>query len=169
MLIEAEKFRPPLADARGSVWVGRVCRHLQPLIPRAALVIALALAMALFGCKASSEFNNDIARDAIQSRPLTLEGEQVTLNQPEIDCGVQSDLWDAPASPSPERSSAHLTAKGRALNFNDDVIVREPNTRMPYVSIRGTFPLSVSEMVSTRDGDEKGTKVAEARVGVKID
>jgi hypothetical protein len=139
------------------------------LILRIALIATWCIAMALIGCKSSSDFSEDVARDAIAGHPMTLEGEQVTLTDNQINCGVQAELWDAPASPSPDRSSAHLTAKGRDLKFNDDVIVREPGSSHSYVQVRGDLPLQVDSITSIKDGEDKSSKLVEAKVGVKID
>ena len=53
------------------------------VISRSALAASLCLAM-LVGCKDSSEFNEDVATGAITSSPMKLEGEQVTLTDPQI-------------------------------------------------------------------------------------
>ena len=136
---------------------------------RLALVATLAFAIALLGCKPSSDFNEDVATGAIQSRPMTLEGEQAILNDPQTQCGVQSELWDPPNSLSPDHASAHLTSKARDLKFNDDVIVKDPNIRAAYVQIRGNFPLQVQSITAIKNGEDQSTKLVEAKVGVRID
>lgn len=136
---------------------------------RASLAAALFLAVISIGCKASSDFNEDIAKGTIESHPVTLEGEQVTLNGDQIQCGVQNELWDAPVAPSPDHSSAHLTSKARDLKFNDDVIVSDRGVTRPYVQVRGSFPLQVDSITAIKDGEDKTTKLVEAKVGVKID
>jgi len=132
-------------------------------------IAAASLIILCISCKASSEFNEDIAKDSIENKPVTLEGEQVTLTEGQIQCGVQSELWDAPSSVSPDRASAHLGANGRNLKFNDDVIIREPGATRPYVQVRGDFPLQVDSITSIKDGEDKSTKLVEAKVGIKID
>jgi len=136
---------------------------------RAALVAALCLAVVLSGCKPSSDFNDDTARGSIEFSPMKLEGEQVTLTDSQIQCGVQSELWDPPTTLSPDHTTAHLTSKARDLKFNDDVIIRDPNSRVAYVQVRGDFPLQVDSIVSTKDGEDRSSKLVEARVGIKID
>jgi hypothetical protein len=136
---------------------------------RWALLATLALAIVLFGCKSSTDMNEDAARGAIESRPMTLEGEQVTLTDSQIQCGVQSELWDSPISPSPDHASAHLTSKARDLKFNDDVIVKDPNIRAAYVQIRGDFPLQVQSITGIKNGEDQTTRLVEAKVGAKID
>jgi hypothetical protein len=136
---------------------------------RAALVAALCLAVVLCGCKPSSEFNDDTARGSIEFGTMKLEGEQVTLTDSQIQCGVQSELWDSPTTLSPDHTTAHLTSKARDLKFNDDVVIRDPNSRVAYVQVRGDFPFQVDSIVSTKDGEDKTAKLVEARVGIKID
>ena len=136
---------------------------------RGALVTAFCLAILLCGCKASSEFNDDVARGAIGSSPMKLEGEQVTLTDPQIQCGLKSELWELPTSTSGDRTIAHLTAKARNLKFDDDVFIRDSRSSVAYVQIRGEFPLQVDSIVSVKDGEDKNSKLVEAKVGVKID
>jgi hypothetical protein len=138
---------------------------------RAALTVALSLAVAvvLCGCKPSSEFNEDTARGAIESGKMNLVGEQVTLSDSQIQCGVQSEIWDPPTSLSPDHSTAHLTSKARDLKFNDDVIVKDPGSRVAYVQVRGEFQLQADSIVAIKDGEDKSAKVVEAKASIKID
>jgi hypothetical protein len=136
---------------------------------RAALVAALCLAVVLSGCRPSSDFSEDIARGSIEYGKMNLEGEQVTLTDPQIQCGVQTELWDPPTSLSPDHSTAHLTSKARDLKFNDDVIIKDPGSRVVYVQIRGEFPLQADSITSMKDGEDKNSKLVEAKVSVKID
>jgi hypothetical protein len=137
--------------------------------PRAALAVALCLAVSLCGCRPSSEFNEDTARGAIESGKMNLEGEQATVSDSQIQCGVQSELWDPPTSLSPDHTTAHLTSKARALKFNDDVIIKDPSSRVAYVQVRGEFPLQVDSIVTIKDGEDKSAKVVEAKASIKID
>src|ERR1700685_4276733 len=127
------------------------------------------LAIVLAGCKANSDFNEEIARDAIEMAPLKLEGEQVTFTDAQVQCGTQAEYWDPPLTISPDHSSAHLTPKGAAFKFADDVIITDPSSRLPFVQVRGDFPLAVSSIAALKDGEDKTTKLVEAKVGVKID
>lgn len=136
---------------------------------RGSLAAVLCLALAAVGCKSSSDFDAGTATAALQSHPMKLEGEQVTLTQKQIDCAVQADLWDPPTELPPDHAIAHLKDKGRDLKFNDDVVIRDPNSKLPYVQVRGDLPLHVQEITAIRDGDQPGTKLVEAKVGVKID
>src|SRR5271163_237251 len=136
---------------------------------RAALVAALCLAVVLSGCKPSSDFNDDTARGSIEFGTMKLEGEQVTLTDSQIQCGVQSQLWDPPTTLSPDHTTSHLTSKARDLKFNDDVIIRDPGTRVAYVQIRGEFPLQADSITSVKDGEDQNSKLVEAKVSVKID
>jgi hypothetical protein len=136
---------------------------------RAALAVALFLTAVLCGCKPSSEFNEDTARGAIEAGKMKLEGEQATLSDSQIQCGVQSELWDTPTSLSPDHTTAHLTSKARALKFNDDVIIKDPSSRVAFVQVRGEFPLQVDSIVTIKDGEDKNAKVVEAKASIKID
>lgn len=136
---------------------------------RGAFVAALFLAAIAIACKPSSEFSDDIARGAIEARPLTLEGEQVTLTDSQIQCGLQNEYWDPQVIASPDHSSSHLTQKGRELKFNDDLIIHDPSSRVPYIQVRGEFPISVDSVASIKDGEDKNNKLVEARAGIKIE
>ena len=131
-------------------------------ISRALIAIVPGLYLALCGC-GGNEFS---AKAVIEARPVNVEGEQVTLTSTQIDCGVQSDLWEAPSQVS-QRSTARLTAKGRELKFNDDVSIGEANYLQPYVQVRGDVSLQVLEVASVQDED-KDTKLVSAKIGVRI-
>ena len=104
---------------------------------------------------------------ALESRPVRLDGEQVTLYQEQVDCGAREDLWTiTPIGDG--RAVARLTKKGRNLQFNDDVQIGDPVIGLPYVQLHGSFPVKVMQMGAVRDEDE-WTKLADAKVGVAID
>jgi hypothetical protein len=132
---------------------------------RISMAVVAVLSIASAGC-AVKEFNDDKATNIVEGKPLLLEGEQVSLTQPQVDCGVRSELWEAPVETSPGHSSARLTQQGRDLKFNDDVLT-DPSFRKPYVQVKGEFQLQVISLVGTKDApDEK--KIGEFKVGVKI-
>ncbi len=140
------------------------------MISHSALAVSYCfLAIVLTGCRASSDFNEDVARSAIEAAPIKLEGEQVTFTDAQIQCGTQAEYWDPPLTISPEHSSAHLTPKGTAFKFADDVIIVDPSSRVPFVQVRGDFPLAVNSITALKNGEDNTTKVVEAKVGVKID
>jgi len=103
----------------------------------------------------------------LQSRPVRLDGEQVILNQMQVDCGAREDLWNI-APMGVDRAVARLTQKGRDLQFSDDVQIGDLGIGAPYAQIHGSFSVRVLQMGSIRDEDEF-TKVGDAKVGVKID
>ncbi len=89
------------------------------------------------------------------------------LDQTQLDCGVREDLWVI--SPMGDaRSIGRLTQKARDLQFGDDVQIADPEIKVPYVQIRGSFPIAVLQMGSVRDQDAF-TKLVDAKVGVRID
>jgi hypothetical protein len=103
----------------------------------------------------------------LESHPVRLDQEQVVLNSEQVDCGVREDLWTI--SPLGDgRSLGRLTSKGRELQFNDDVQVGDPAIGVPYVQLRGSFPVKVLQPGSVRDEDQ-WSKSGDAKVGVKID
>ena len=139
------------------------------LTSRRTLVAALCLTVFLCGCKASSEFNEDVAKSAIENGPMKLEGEQVTLTDSHIQCGLRAELWDPPTATSVDHYSAHLTSKARDLKFNDDLVTHDPSSRVAYVQVRGDFPLQVDSITAVKNGEDNNTKLVEAKVGIKID
>jgi hypothetical protein len=134
---------------------------------RILLASLTALVLALAGC-ASTDFDEGKAR-GIESAPVKIDAEQVTLGLDQVNCGVQNDLWDPPGTANQGRSVARLSAKGRALKFSDDVVVSDPAYTTPYVQVRGDFMVGVTSVSGARDGPEKDTKLADVRLGVKID
>jgi len=133
---------------------------------RSLAAAAVGILLALCGCGNKEDFDGGKAKDILESAPINLEGEQVTLTSMQVDCGVQEDLWEPATQFSPERSTARLDTKGRDLKFNDDVVM-EPG-RPPYVQVRGAVSLQVDDVSNIRDGPEGGTKLADVKGGVKI-
>ena len=133
---------------------------------RSLLAAAVGFSFAFCGCGNKEDFDGGRAKDVLESAPIALEGEQVTLTSMQFDCGVQEDLWEHPTQFSPERSTARLDPNGQALKFNDDVVI-EPN-HQPYVQVRGSLSIQVDEVSNIRGGPETGTKLADVKGGVKI-
>ena len=125
------------------------------------------LYLASVACGSKDEFNEDVAKGILEANPVNLDGEQVTITQMQLDCGVQSELWDSPAQVSQDRTTARLTTVGRNLNFGDDPAM-EPNFHLPYAQVRGAFSLEVAEVSAIRDGEKEGTKLVEAKAGIKL-
>ncbi len=123
--------------------------------------ILVALMLVLAGC-GSSEFGPGSVTGLLERAPLALSGEQVTLKQAQVDCGVQNELWDPPAD-----NVAKLTQKGRDLQFSDDVRLNDPDIRVPFTQVNGSFPVQVSQVLKLRDGDA-GTKLADVKLAVVI-
>ena len=135
------------------------------MISRVLFGLAIGLSILLAGC---GDFNDGKTRNIIESKPVKLDAEQVVLSEQEVACGVDNELWDAPAAAG-TRTTARLTQKARDLKFDDDVSVKEAGYHSPYVQVRGAFPLSVIEIANTKDGPENDTKIVETRIGIKID
>lgn len=125
------------------------------------------LCLASVGCGNKNQFDAGTVRMILESNAVNLDGEQVTITQSQLDCGVQSELWEAPSQVSQDRTTARLTSKGRELNFGDDPTI-EPNFHQPYAQVRGAFSLEVSEVSNIRDGETYDTKLADAKAGIKL-
>jgi hypothetical protein len=117
--------------------------------------------LCLSGC-GSSEFDEGAIKGLLEGTPLTISTEQVTLSPTQVDCGVQSDLWEPPSG-----NTARLKQKGRDLGFSDDVRVADPDIHQPFTQVTGTFRVGVSEVSRLRDTDN-GMKLADVRLGVIV-
>src|SRR5579863_7093972 len=136
------------------------------LTTSSALLAAMLCALSA-GCGDPDAFNDGVAKGAAQAVPFQLDSEQVDMTPTQLACGVNSDLWDAPVIGS-DRTVSHLEQKGRDLNFTDDISSEEVGHQWPYTQVRGKFPLQLDQVISIQDGDDKDTKIVQARVGVKI-
>jgi hypothetical protein len=125
------------------------------LFPLAILTVFLS------GC-GSSEFGGDAMKGILEGAPLKLEGEQVTLTQSQVDCGVQNELWDPPSD-----RVAHLTQKARDLHFTDDVRIDDPEIHFPYTQVTGSFPVVVADVAKIRDTNG-GMKLADVKLGITV-
>ncbi|HEY6390770.1 MAG TPA: hypothetical protein VIX89_05810 [Bryobacteraceae bacterium] len=129
------------------------------------MAVAVVLSIVSAGCS-GKEFNEEKAKNIVEGQPLKLEGEQASLTPAQVDCGVRSELWEAPVETSPGHSSAHLTQQGRDLKFSDDVLT-DPSFKKSYVQVKGDFALQVLSIVGTKDAPDD-MKTGEFKVGVKI-
>lgn len=129
--------------------------------------LVFGLCLASVACGSKSQFDEGVAKTILESNTVNLDGEQVTITAMQLDCGVQSELWEAPAQVSQDRTTARLTSKGRELNFGDDPAI-EPNFHHPYAQVRGAFSLEVGEVSGIRDGETDGTKLVDAKAGIKL-
>jgi len=128
--------------------------------------VSLTLAMlGLTGCGGDT-FDAQKVKIRAEEKPVSLDGNQAMLNPQIVQCGVQAELWEEPYFQTPEVAYAHLSSAGRALGFDDDVVVAEPGFANPYVQIRGQFQVVVGEIPFIRDSG--GDKIANAKIGVVI-
>ena len=130
-------------------------------------LLAAVLCALSIGCGDPDALDEGVAKEAAESQPFQLDSEQVSMTAAQLTCGANNDLWDAPSGGA-ERSLSRLQQKGRELNFSDDVTSAEPGFRGPYTQVRGKFPLQLDRVVSTKDGEDKDTKIVQAKVGIKI-
>jgi hypothetical protein len=135
---------------------------------RRLLSAVISLCLASVACGNKDQFDEGVAKTILEANPVKLDGEQVTITATQLDCGVQSELWDSPAQVSQDRSTARLTSKGRDLNFGDDPAI-ETNFHQPHAQVRGAFSLQVDQVSGIRDGGTDGTKLADAKAGIKLD
>jgi hypothetical protein len=119
------------------------------------------------GCGDPDAFNEGVAKAAAQAVPFQLDSEQVDMNPTQLACGANDDLWGPPVVGS-DRTISHLEQKGRDLNFTDDISSDEPGHQWPYTQVRGKFPLQLDQVISIKDGDDKDTKIVQARIGIKV-
>ena len=131
-----------------------------------ALLAALLCAVTT-GCGDPDAFNDGVVKGAAQAQPFQLDSEQVNMNPTQLACGANDDLWEAPVVGS-DRTISRLEQKGRDLNFTDDISSDELGHQWPYTQVRGKFPLQVDQVISIKDGDDKDTKIVQARVGIRI-
>ena len=131
------------------------------------LITALCLSLCSNCGGGPSGFSGETVKMLLGAGPITLEAEQLMLNTTQVDCGLRADLWEPPRQSSAERSTASLTANGRALNFEDVVMIKDPGYRQPYVQVRGKFTVRPIDVVNITDGPP-GTKLAQTKVGVVV-
>lgn len=118
--------------------------------------------LALAGCGGGGFSPNG----TLEARPVQLDGEQVLLDQSQVDCGANEDLWNI-TQLGGGRAVGRLTKKGRDLQFSDDIQIGDPLVSAPYAQIHGSFPVKVVQVGSVRDEDQF-TKLADAKVTVGI-
>jgi hypothetical protein len=131
------------------------------------LTVVCGLCLASLACGDKTQFDDGIAKEIIEGHAVNLDEELVTITPMQLDCGVQSELWDAPSQVSQDRTTARLTPKGRDLNFDDDPAI-EPTYHQPHAQVKGAFLLEVGEVSNIRNGEADGTKLADAKVGIKL-
>ncbi len=115
---------------------------------------SLALVSVVIGASLATIACNDLnpgkTTNIIEKSPVKLDAEQVMLTPDQVSCGIQAELWQAPTPPNQGRSVCPLLPQGRALKFDDDVVVTENGYHSPYVQIRGSFPLGVLDITNTK-------------------
>jgi hypothetical protein len=134
---------------------------------RGLLCAVFGVCLASIACGSKDQFDEGVAKTILEANTVNLDGEQVTITPTQLDCGVESELWEAPAQVSQDRTTARLTSKGRDLNFGDDPAI-EPNFHQPHAQIRGAFLLEVYQVSGIRDGETDGTKLVDAKAGIKL-
>ena len=122
-----------------------------------------ALCLVLSGC-AEEGFGNETVAQILQTGKIRIEGEQVILTQAQLDCGTREELWTPESTGA--RSIARLSAQASALGFADNLQIGDRSVPAS-VQVRGEFPLQVLKVLTIKDKDAS-TKIAEAKVGIKV-
>jgi len=141
--------------------LGGLTAHLRSFRVAYGVACVAILALWLSAC-GSSEFDEGAVRGQLDSTPQNLSGEQVTLTEGQLECGAKNELWE-----SPNGNVARLIQKGRDLKFSDDVRLNDPDIRVPYIQVSGTFPVVVADVSKLRD-DAKGLKLVDVKLGITI-
>jgi len=118
------------------------------------------------GC-VQKDFGPDKANALLAAQPVHLDAELVALKNDQVTCGVREELWQPPAELG-DRAIARLTDKGRALHFDDDVMLQEPGFQSPHVQVRGDFSLIGADQSGTVREVDAATRDFENRVSVRI-
>jgi hypothetical protein len=139
--------------------------HVDVLSMKSRYMWVVGLCVVLTGCSPGS-FDFSMIQYMIEVSPIALDGEQIMVTEGQIECGVQSELWDRQQL-GPNRAVARLNQPGRDLHFGDDVVMGEVGMHSPYVQVRGTFQLRMSDFGNVRADGEK-FKLVDVRVGVEI-
>jgi hypothetical protein len=129
---------------------------------RALGLIALLAALGCAGCS-NKDFDEGAAIGLARVTAIKLNGEQVVLNERQIACGVEKDLWE---EPSGERKTAPILPKGQALNFYGDVVVND-GALGSYAQVRGEFTLEPLPPLDIKDPKD-GVKLVTGRAGVNV-
>ena len=131
---------------------------------RALSLVALLGALGCAGCGVK-DFDDGLAQQQAEAQPVTLDGEQLVLNDRQVDCGVKNDLWDEPTA-SGDHKTARLLGKGTDLKFYGDIVVDDP-TLGSYVQMRGDVMLSLTLPFEIKDGPG-GTKLVSGKAAAVI-
>lgn len=110
------------------------------------------------GC-VQKEFQDTKAQNIMSTSPIHLDAEQVSLTISQLECGIQSELWEPPVNSSPGHSTSRLDQAGRDLHFDDDVVVTDPDFHTPYVQVRGDFMMQLADGPTVRDDGPDGRLV----------
>ena len=123
------------------------------------------LAFVLAGCGAAP-FDVNTAKQVIETKPVELQREQLTLTDDQVACGDREELWHV-TELGPGHTIGRLTPHGQKLNFSDDVRVAARGMGVSSVQVSGAFSLRVQKVASIEDLDARSKRV-EANTAVVI-
>jgi len=136
------------------------------LIRVVSCVLAAGLSLFCAAC-VQKDFGPDKANALLAAQPVRLDAELLGLKNEQVYCGVREELWDPPTELG-ERAIARLTEKGRALKFDDDVVIQEPGFQLPHVQVRGEFSIVGTDQAGSIHEVDPATRDVENRVAVRI-
>ena len=125
--------------------------------------MAMLGVLACTGC--NRDFDDGVVVGQLNGQTVKLDGEQVVLNDSQVDCGVQKELWEAPVASGGEGRVARLLPAARDLKFFDDVRVEKSG--IGSAQIRGDITLDVTPPFETKDAEE-GVKMVTGKIGAVI-
>ncbi|HEY4359352.1 MAG TPA: hypothetical protein VGN17_00185 [Bryobacteraceae bacterium] len=106
------------------------------------------------------------AQSLIHDKPLRLDAEQVILTAQQVDCGVREDLWEA-ATVAGQHTSCRLLPAGKALSFDDDVMLNEPGYHHAYAQVRGDFQATLADGPDIR-APEENVRMVSGKLAITI-
>jgi hypothetical protein len=119
--------------------------------------------IACTGC--NKDFDDAVILMRVKDMPQKLDGEQVVLTEGQVECGIQKELWEAPA-PLGDKRVARLLPAARDLKFFDDVIIEKSGNASAQV--RGDVLLDLVPPYQTKDTEAGVKVVTAAKVGAII-
>jgi len=122
--------------------------------------------LALTCCSSPSVLDREQAQRILQAPVLNIE-EQVLLTYPQLRCAIDQGLWE-PAYPGVSVLTAKLSSIGKALGFQEDIMIEDASHSTLLVPIRGKFAIYASEILSINDSGNPGSKVVELRGAAAI-
>src|SRR5215813_2742655 len=107
-----------------------------------AIAFVVLLGLALTGCS-NGPLDDSRVRYLLENSMIPLNGEEVMINQQQLECGTSAELWEM-QSLGPGLSVGRLLPRGRELKFDDDI--RLNDMKYAYTQVRGDFSVALFEV-----------------------